>query len=50
MVQEDIRRQALRDGMEPLRISGARKIATGTTTMAEVMRVIPRTSDSGDLA
>jgi general secretion pathway protein E len=41
-----IREQGIKQGMQPLRISGARKIAGGITTMSEVMRVIPRTSDS----
>jgi general secretion pathway protein E len=36
-----VRRQALRDGMEPLRISGARKIITGVTSLDEVLRVAP---------
>jgi len=37
----DVRRQALRDGMEPLRISGARKVITGVTSLDEVLRVAP---------
>ena len=37
----DIRRQALKEGMEPLRISGARKVAAGQTTIEEVLRVAP---------
>ncbi len=37
-----IRDQGIKEGMEPLRISGARKIAAGITTMAEVIRVIPK--------
>jgi general secretion pathway protein E len=37
----DIRRQAVRDGMEPLRIGGARKIIGGITSVDEVMRVAP---------
>jgi len=36
-----LREQALKDGMEPLRVSGARKVASGVTTMAEVLRVAP---------
>ncbi len=36
-----IREQATREGMKPLRISGAIKIAAGLTTMEEVMRVAP---------
>ncbi len=37
-----IREQALKDGMQPLRISGAKKISAGVTTLTEVMRVIPK--------
>ncbi|MEM7259614.1 MAG: GspE/PulE family protein [Pseudomonadota bacterium] len=37
----EFRKQAMRDGMQPLRISGARKVAQGVTTAAEVMRVAP---------
>ena len=36
-----IRRQALRDGMRPLRISGAIKVGQGQTTMEEVAKVTP---------
>jgi general secretion pathway protein E len=36
-----IREQASRDGMKPLRISGARKVANGVTTAEEVMSVSP---------
>lgn len=36
-----LRQQAMQDGMEPLRVSGARKVAAGMTTMAEVLRVAP---------
>lgn len=43
-----IREQGIKQGMQPLRISGARKVAGGITTMSEVMRVIPRIGDSGD--
>ncbi len=37
-----IREQALKDGMQPLRISGAKKIRAGITTLTEIMRVIPK--------
>jgi general secretion pathway protein E len=37
----DLRRQAVRDGLEPLRIGGARKVAAGITTLEEVLRVAP---------
>jgi general secretion pathway protein E len=36
-----IREQAYKDGMRPLRISGATKIASGMTTADEVMKVAP---------
>ena len=42
-----IREQGVKQGMQPLRISGARKITQGITTMSEVLRVVPRPSDSG---
>lgn len=38
---ESITRQALKNGMKPLRISGAQKVARGLTTIEEVMRVTP---------
>ncbi len=36
-----IREQAYRDGMKPLRASGAHKIALGLTSLEEVERVVP---------
>lgn len=36
-----IREQAYRDGMKPLRIGGALKVAAGMTTVDEVMKVAP---------
>jgi len=36
-----IREQAFKDGMKPLRVSGAMKIAAGLTTVDEVMKVAP---------
>lgn len=45
-----IREQGIKQGMQPLRISGARKITEGITTMSEVMRVIPRLGDSGEIS
>ena len=33
--------QALRQGMRPLRLSGAQKVASGLTSVAEVLRVAP---------
>ncbi|GAB3468915.1 GspE/PulE family protein [Azotobacter salinestris] len=37
-----LRRAAFKDGMRSLRLSGALKIATGSTTLEEVMRVTPQ--------
>jgi general secretion pathway protein E len=37
----EIRDQAYRDGMKPLRISGAMKVAAGVTTVDEVLKVAP---------
>ena len=36
-----IREQAYKDGMKPLRVSGAMKVAAGVTTADEVMKVAP---------
>jgi general secretion pathway protein E len=36
-----IREQAYKDGMKPLRVSGAMKVAAGITTPDEVMKVAP---------
>jgi general secretion pathway protein E len=36
-----IRELAYREGMKPLRISGARKVGAGITTIEEVMKVAP---------
>lgn len=36
-----LREQAAREGMMPLRISGAKKVAAGITTIEEVMKVAP---------
>lgn len=37
-----IRKQAMKDGMHSLRLSGAHKIAAGMTTIDEVLRVTPQ--------
>ncbi|WP_439134636.1 GspE/PulE family protein [Pseudomaricurvus sp.] len=37
----DLRKQAMREGMRTLRLSGAQKVAQGLTTIEEVMRVAP---------
>jgi general secretion pathway protein E len=39
-----VREMAFREGMKPLRISGAMKIAAGTTTLDEVIKVAPPAS------
>ncbi len=36
-----LREQAFKDGMKPLRVSGAMKIAAGVTTIEEVVKVAP---------
>jgi general secretion pathway protein E len=36
-----IREQAYKDGMKPLRVSGAMKVAAGITTAEEVIKVAP---------
>ena len=36
-----LREQATREGMKPLRLSGALKVAAGITTLAEVVKVAP---------
>jgi len=36
-----LRKQALKDGMRPLRLAGAMKVAEGLTTLDEVLRTTP---------
>jgi len=36
-----LKQQAYREGVQPLRLSGARRISEGVTTIEEVMRVVP---------
>ncbi len=38
---ESIKQQAYREGVQPLRLSGAKRISEGVTTLEEVMRVVP---------
>lgn len=38
---QQMRRQAMREGMNSLRLSGAKKVAAGITTVTEVLRVAP---------
>jgi general secretion pathway protein E len=37
----ELRRQAYKEGMMSLRLSGAQKVAAGTTTIEEILRVTP---------
>ena len=37
----DLKAQAKKEGIEPLRIAGARKVIEGITTLEEVLRVVP---------
>ncbi|MDQ7075915.1 MAG: GspE/PulE family protein [Gammaproteobacteria bacterium] len=37
----ELRRQALRQGMHPMRLAGAHKVAQGLTTIEEILRVTP---------
>ncbi|MFA5677299.1 MAG: GspE/PulE family protein [Pseudomonas sp.] len=41
-----LRRQAYREGMHSLRLSGAQKVAAGLTTIEEVLRVTPTSQQS----
>ena len=41
-----LREQAFKDGMKPLRISGAMKVGAGITTMDEVLKVAPPVRDA----
>ena len=38
---DGLRKQAIRDGMRTLRLSGAQKVGAGHTTINEVLRVVP---------
>ncbi len=42
---DGLRRQAVRDGMRPLRLSAAALVAQGLTTVDEALRVVPPTED-----
>ena len=42
---DKLREQAYREGVKPLRISGALKVAAGITTVDEVMKVAPPMQD-----
>jgi len=41
-----LREQAYKDGMKPLRINGAQKVAAGLTTIEEVLKVAPPQTNS----
>ena len=41
-----LREQAFREGMRPLRISGALKVAQGVTSLEEIIKVAPPSDDS----
>ncbi|MBL0151527.1 MAG: Flp pilus assembly complex ATPase component TadA [Ideonella sp.] len=41
-----LRRQAIKDGMRPLRLAGAMKVAEGLTTVDEVLRATPSWQDA----
>jgi len=41
-----LREQAFKEGMKPLRISGAMKVGAGLTTIDEVLKVAPPVRDS----
>lgn len=38
---DTLKQQAYREGVQPLRVSGAKRIAEGVTSLEEVMRVVP---------
>ncbi|BAO28831.1 GspE/PulE family protein [Sulfuritalea hydrogenivorans] len=42
-----LREQAMREGMKPLRIAGAKKVAAGLTTIEEIIKVAPPMFDAG---
>ena len=41
-----LRKQALKDGMRPLRLAGTMKVAEGLTTIDEVLRATPGWADA----
>jgi general secretion pathway protein E len=41
-----VREQAVREGMRPLRISGALKVAQGMTTLEEIIKVAPPSEEA----
>lgn len=45
MNMSSLKKVALKEGMKPLRLSGAQKVAAGLTTIEEVLRVAPPVDD-----
>jgi general secretion pathway protein E len=45
-----LREQAIKSGMQPLRIAGARKVAAGLTTIEEVLKVAPPLQDEAPVS
>jgi general secretion pathway protein E len=43
---EALREQAFKEGMKPLRISGAMKVGAGITTVDEVLKAAPAVRDT----
>ena len=43
-----LREQGFKEGMKPLRISGAMKVGSGLTTVEEVLKVAPPIRDTAD--
>ena len=41
-----VREQAVREGMRPLRISGALKVAQGLTSLDEIIKVAPPSEEA----
>ena len=41
-----LREQAFKEGMKPLRISGAMKVGSGHTTVDEILKVAPPVRDT----
>ncbi len=44
---DKLREHAMREGMKPLRIAGAKKVAAGLTTISEIIKVAPPMFDAG---
>jgi len=42
----ELRRQAVKDGMRPLRLAGTMRVAEGVTTLDEVLRATPGWQDA----